>query len=173
MKKFIMRYVLPLHRNSADTAGEHHFFRFEDDFMEDGIRCIPMIVRFKLDACGIKLKLNEWSKLTAEERTILTEMDCSTEINLKAYRSFLQQLVFTHTGNKATDLPVDGNPAWSNKYTLPGMLQDKLAEFGWCISLQQWQLLSDLQRFVLLKLCRPGHENRNFPRAVKEFDLIH
>jgi hypothetical protein len=29
-----------------------------------------------------------------------------------------------------------------------------------------------LQRFVLIKLCRPGHENENFPKAVKEFGLI-
>ncbi|HMJ70182.1 MAG TPA: nitrate reductase associated protein [Cyclobacteriaceae bacterium] len=28
---------------------------------------------------------------------------------------------------------------------------------------------TELQRFALLKLTRPGHENRNFPRAVTEF----
>ena len=173
MKKSNTSYAFPLRRNNGVPEGGHNFFRFEDDFMEDGIRCIPMIVRFKLDACGIKLKLNEWSKLTAEERTVLSEMDCSTKMNLLAYRNFLQQLILTRTGHNATDLPVEENPAWSNRYRLPAMLQEKMEEFGWNISLQQWQLLSDLQRFVLLKLCRPGHENRNFPRAVKEFDLIH
>ncbi|MEO6674638.1 MAG: nitrate reductase associated protein, partial [Ginsengibacter sp.] len=43
-------------------------FKFEEDFVEEGVRCIPMVVRFKLDACGIKLKLSEWSTLIFEER---------------------------------------------------------------------------------------------------------
>ena len=53
-------------------------FDFETDFMENNIRCIPMIVRFKLDAIGIKLKLAEWSRFTVEERTRLTEKSCIT-----------------------------------------------------------------------------------------------
>ena len=44
------------------------YFNFEEDFVENNVRCIPMIVRFKLDACGIKLKLSEWSKMVIEER---------------------------------------------------------------------------------------------------------
>jgi len=47
----------------------------------------------------------------------------------------------------------------------------KLKEFDWIISLRQWRELSNLQRFVLMKLCKPGHENKNFPKAIKEFGL--
>lgn len=149
------------------------FFKFEEDFAEDGVRCIPMIVRFKLDACGIKLKLNEWSRFTIVERNILCGMDCSTTENLRVYRNYLQALILKHTGNNVTSLAIEQNPAWQNKEQLPAAVQDKLTEFQWKISLRQWQALNDLQRFVLLKLCRPGHENRNFPKAVKEFGLIH
>ena len=45
-------------------------------------------------------------------------------------------------------------------------------EFGLIISKQQWKTLTQLQRFALLKLSRPGHESKNFIRAVKEFGLI-
>ena len=38
------------------------YFDFEEDFVEKNIRCIPMIVRFKMDEAGIKLKLSEWSR---------------------------------------------------------------------------------------------------------------
>ncbi|WP_353849846.1 nitrate reductase associated protein, partial [Hydrotalea sp.] len=29
------------------------YFQFEEDFVEENVRCIPMIVRFKMDAVGI------------------------------------------------------------------------------------------------------------------------
>ncbi|MGB0562374.1 MAG: nitrate reductase associated protein, partial [Spirulinaceae cyanobacterium] len=39
------------------------------------------------------------------------------------------------------------------------------------ISLTQWQALRPDQRFALIKLSRPGHENRNFLPAMQEFGL--
>ena len=32
--------------------------------MENNMRCIPMIIRFKMDMAGIKLKLSEWKKFS-------------------------------------------------------------------------------------------------------------
>ena len=147
-------------------------FKFEEEFMKGSIRCIPMIARFKLDACGIKIKLEEWSQFTIAERTSLTILPSKTEAELINYRKHVQQLVLSHTGAGATDLPVEKNPAWSILTQLPESLIEKLKEFSWTLTLQQWQSLSDLQRFVLLKLSRPGHDNKNFPRAMKEFGLI-
>jgi len=34
-----------------------------------------------------------------------------------------------------------------------------------------WSELNALQRFTLFKLTRPGHRNRNFPLALREFGL--
>jgi hypothetical protein len=156
----------------SNSATETVFFDFEEDFAEDNVRCIPMIVRFKLDACGIKLKLQEWSRMNLQERTLLAAMNCVSRQQLQQYRYYLQQLVKKYTGAGATDLPAIENAAWANLEEVPVVLQEKLAEFAWQLSLQQWQHLNNLQRFVLLKLCRPGHENRNFPKAVKEFGLV-
>jgi len=50
-------------------------------------------------------------------------------------------------------------------------LQQQAQLIGSEISIGQWRNLYLLQRFALLKLCRPGHENRNFPIAMKEFGL--
>ena len=47
------------------------YFDFEEDFVEKNMRCIPMTVRFKMDATGIKLKLAEWSKFSSAERIAL------------------------------------------------------------------------------------------------------
>ena len=73
-------------------------FNFENDFIEDNVRCIPMLVRFKLDTVGIKLKLSEWSRFSAEERSQLMLQACATEAQLLAYKSYLEYLVKRHTG---------------------------------------------------------------------------
>jgi hypothetical protein len=147
------------------------FFEFEKDFMEDNIRCIPMTVRFKLDASGIKLKLSEWNQLTLSERTCLAELPTATMEEVSNYRKYLQPLVLTRTGKGTTEQGIDNNPAWAMMDNIHESLQHKLIEYHWSISLEQWRSLSDLQRFVLIKLSRPNHENKNFPKAMKEFGL--
>jgi len=148
------------------------YFKFEEDFVEDNIRCIPMIARFKLDACGIKLKLSEWSRMTEEERNYVSEYPCSSEEEILAYRQYIKTLIRIRTNNEAQDMEVDANPGWANTQLIPEILVQKLTEQDSTITLKQWQCLNDLQRFVLVKLSRPGHENRNFPIAMSEFDLV-
>jgi len=150
---------------------ENLFFKFESDFVESGIRCIPMIARFKLDACGIKLKLAEWSRMKPHERGWLATAPCETPEEISAYRESLRALIFQRTGNDATDIPVPECPAWSRTDDIPFTIKEKLQEAGTFFSLEQWQDLNDLQRFALLKLSYPGHENKNFPKAMAEFGL--
>lgn len=160
-----------MNRYDVDKEGYPRYFRFEEDFVEDNIRCIPMIVRFKLDACGIKLKLAQWSKFTAGERQQLSDLPCITKEQINSYRLFLQQLIAVRTGHEATLLEVENNPAWADSDRILPDLQQQARQIGAEISLHQWRSLYLLQRFALLKLCRPGHENRNFPIAMKEFGL--
>lgn len=148
---------------------ESLFFKFESDFAESGIRCIPMIVRFKLDACGIKLKLQEWSCMQPEERTWLVNAPCRTPVESESYRLRLCALISERTGNAATEIHVPENPPWSRMDEIPSAIKEKLLETGWACSLAQWQHFSHLQRFALWKLSVPGHENRNFPKAMAEF----
>jgi len=149
------------------------YFHFEQDFMEDNIRCIPMIVRFKLDACGIKLKLKEWSKMTVEEREQLALLPIDSRGDLDVYKTYVQELIYSHTGENATLFPAgSGHNYWASVDTLPTVLKEKLEESKMGISVVQWRNLSILQRFALLKLTRPGHENKNFPKAMKEFGLV-
>ena len=153
------------------VADDIEYFDFEEDFIEENVRCIPMIVRFKMDNAGIKLKLSEWSQFNIDERTALAQRSCSNEREVKEYRNYLSGLILKYTSNDATALKVELHPAWAILENIHETLQQKAGEFGWKISLEQWKSLSDLQRFALLKLCRPGHENRNFPKAMKEFGL--
>lgn len=147
------------------------YFDFEEDFVEKNIRCIPMIVRFKLDAAGIKLKLDQWSKFSVDERIELARKSCDNEKEAEEYNHFLGGLIKKYTNREATLLAIDKNPAWADKNSVPAVLEKKLKEHGWHISEERWKNLSNLQRFALIKLCREGHENKNFPKAVREFRL--
>jgi putative acetyltransferase len=148
------------------------YFDFENDFVERNIRCIPMIVRFKMDKAGIKLKLAEWSKFDVDERIELATRPVSNEEDVKDYHAYLSGLVKKHTAKEATGLAIDLNPAWANRDDIPVSVIDKLKEFGWFVSIDQWKALTNLQRFALVKLSREGHESKNFPKAVKEFELV-
>ena len=148
------------------------YFLFEEDFVEQNIRCIPMIVRFKMDNAGIKLKLTEWSKFNALERKELALKPIETNDELNNYRKYLSSLIYKYTGNTPTLLQINTNPEWSNPIVVPNKLIEKSNEFNWIITTEQWSALTTLQRFALLKLCRPGHENRNFPRAMREFGIV-
>lgn len=147
------------------------FFQFESDFV-DSLRCIPMTVRFKLDTCGVKLKLHQWNKFTEHDRHQTVEMPCSTAEEVRNYHDFLHDLIQQRTGETATDLAIDNNPPWNDPTTVPESVAAKAEEVGITITQFQWQALTPIQRFVLIKLSRSSHENANFLPAVKEFQLF-
>ena len=148
------------------------YFQFEEEFMENNMRCIPMIIRFRMDIAGIKLKLSQWKRFSTEERIRLALMNCSLNEGSKQYAGYLEGLIKKHTGRGPTAIEVNKTPPWKELHSIPGTLIQKLKEFDCNLSIDQWAYLTDLQRFALLKLCRPGHENKNFPGAMKEFNLV-
>lgn len=145
------------------------FFQFEADFVES-LRCIPMAVRFRLDLCGVKLKLHQWNALSQGDRQQLLDLPCTDAAQIQAYHDFLHHLIRDRTGETATDLPVDPHPAWDASQ-LPTAVVEKAAEQGVAVTLEQWRSLSPLQRFALVKLTRSSHENSNFGPALREFGL--
>jgi hypothetical protein len=147
------------------------FFSFEADFVES-LRCIPMQVRFKLDTCGIKLKLQQWFQFTTDQRSQLVTLPCTTQSDIAAYRSFLQQLVLNATGAPASDLPVAEQLEWLNESEVPTSVVSKSQESGVEFGLEAWRSLAPLQRFALIKLSRSGHENKNFLPALQEFQIV-
>lgn len=147
------------------------FFRFEADFVES-LRCIPMQVRYKLDTCGVKLKLLDWNRFSQAERQQLVDLACETETEVKAYREVVHQLVTEHGGDRPSDVLIEPNPEWHNAEVIPASVQAQSSSFGMTLTTGQWTSLSPLQRFALIKLSRSNHENRNFLPALQEFQLV-
>ena len=147
------------------------FFEFEADFV-DSLRCIPMIVRLKLDTCGVKLKLAEWNHFTPRECQQLVELPCAAASETADYREYVSQLIFQHTGHAASLLSIDPQPQWLNDREVPATIATKAAAEQVQINLAQWANLTPLQRFALIKLTRSQHENNNFRPALAEFGLL-
>ncbi|MDC0834883.1 nitrate reductase associated protein [Leptolyngbya valderiana BDU 20041] len=146
------------------------FFQFESDFVES-LRCIPMRVRYNLDTCGVKLKLEHWHHFDESERRALVELPCFSESEISAYRDVVRRLVFDRTRTYPKDLPVDPHPSWMSG-EIPVQVLEKAASEKVAISTQHWAALSSLQKFALVKLSRPSHENKNFLPALREFGIV-
>ncbi|MEM9163850.1 MAG: nitrate reductase associated protein [Cyanobacteria bacterium P01_F01_bin.4] len=145
-------------------------FQFEQEFI-DSLRCIPMQVRLNLDTCGVKLKLKHWHQFSQAERRTLMDMACDTQAAVAAYQTYLQSLVTHYTGQPAKEIDVLNPLPWLEN-TPPEQLQQQAASHGLTITPDRWQRLTPPQRFALIKLSRPGHENRNFVPAMEEFGLV-
>jgi hypothetical protein len=136
------------------------------------LRCIPMAVRFKLDQCGVKLSLRQWSRFTVDDRRGLLETPCASADEVAAYRAWLIELIAVRAEETAKDLPADPEPAWASVREVPSIVSGYASSLGLAPPRpSQWAGLSPLQRFALLKLTREGHDNANFLPAMREFGL--
>jgi hypothetical protein len=157
---------------AVKPASSIPYFLFEEDFIEKNVRCIPMIVRFKLDAVGIKLQLSQWSRFAVDDRIRLAVLPCTKENEISQYRAYLEKLIKEYCCDHPTYMTVDHDPEWNITGSIPGVLQNRLNESGYLLTIHQWKELSVLQRFALVKLSRSKHEHKNFPKAMREFGLV-
>jgi hypothetical protein len=146
-------------------------FAFEDDFVAS-LRCIPMAVRFKLDRCGVKLSLRQWSRLSPEDRRGLLLQPCDADAEAAAYRERLVGLIETTAGGEVKPLPDGSTVPWDDAARTPAAVGSFAAAIGVAPPTDRaWSRLTPLQRFVLLKLSRDNHDNVNFLPAMAEFGL--
>jgi len=149
-----------------------HLFAFEDDFVTS-LRCIPMAVRLKLDRCGLKLSLRQWTGLTTHDRQALLTRPCeATNRSKDTYREWLEFLVHERTGDRVSPLPDPVLPVWESVDGPPWPVRDFATRTGLRPpDPDEWRGLSELQRFALVKLSRDNHDNVNFAPALREFGI--
>ena len=146
-------------------------FAFESDFVAS-LRCIPMAVRFKLDRCGIKLSLRQWSRFTRDDRQTLLTRSCGGRAEVEAYRVALTALVALRANEIAKPLAEPPCGQWDDGCEVAPVVAGYARGLGVRPpSRQEWAALSPLQRFVLIKLTRDNHDNVNFIPAMREFGL--
>jgi hypothetical protein len=146
-------------------------FAFEQDFVAT-LRCIPMAVRLKLDVCGIKLSLRQWSRFAAVERSGLLLSPCSTPAEIAAYRAALVALVAARANEAAKPLLEPPCGQWDDAAQVPPRVTEFARSRGLAPpSRDGWRQLTRLQRFALIKLTRDNHDNVNFAPAMQEFGM--
>ena len=117
---------------------------------------IPMVVRWKLDQCGLKIGLRAWSRLDFAERAELVGRPCASEAQREQYRLCLFRLVAESNIEVIADSAAPGGDEQA--------LFDQCAAYlrthrGLTLDLATWRSLNGLQRFALGKLTREGHRN--------------
>lgn len=146
-------------------------FEFEKEFIAHAIRCIPMIVRYKLDTVGIKLTLAQWSRFSWLDRYQLSVLACRDKREMADYEIFLIELLKYHGWPTATRLPVTGCLPEIPAGTV-NLLNQRLSDLGHQIDEAQWEELTELERFALSKLIRESHESKNLIPALMEFGIL-
>lgn len=150
---------------------DNQLFAFENDFVLS-LRCIPMAVRLKLDRSGIKLSLRQWSRFTRADRAELLDMPCGTADEVCAYYDRLVELVAERAQEAARPLPEAPAVLWELTGEAPPVVVAYARSVGVTPPTEyEWRRLTELQRFVLIKLTRDNHDNVNFVPALREFGL--
>lgn len=148
-------------------------FEFERDFA-DSLRCVPMAVRLKLDLCGVKLSLRQWSRFTTQDRLNLLQVPCDESNEVDAFNENLRGLIDLRCDEPVKILSEDiSAAAWRDEPSVPRVITDYARSIGIAPPTdRQWHGLSQLKRFALFKLTRDKHENINFLPALHEFGLV-
>ena len=143
-----------------------HCFQFEQDFIGNW-RCIPLCVRRKLDLMGLKLKLNHWIALSQAQRQELVEWPDDRSA-LERMRQHLKAGTALMADGMASDLPPATQESWQLTNQLPAPVEQAALQRGLTLSLDQWGAITELERFALCKLVRPGHDHHNLEAAFSE-----
>ena len=143
-----------------------HCFAFEQDFIGSW-RCIPLCVRRKLDLSGVKLKLSHWLALTQNQRQELVDWS-DRPSELDRLRLHLRDVTQGMADGVVKDLPPAVDAAWQQQFALPEEIHSAAAARGVDLTPQRWAAMSELDRFALCKLVRPGHDHHNLDAAFSE-----
>jgi hypothetical protein len=143
-------------------------FGFET-FMERTLEYMPLSVRMKLDLCGFKLSLLQWCALPLSARQAIFDMDCGEPHEIQQLRRYLESSADAYQLGPLVPQQCDRR-TWGAQARMPSELASAIHELGLSVpGRAAWSGLSDLQRFVLIKLAQRAHK---LQAALEEFGLL-
>lgn len=158
-------------------------FGFEIDSSED-FTYIPMIVRFHLDRCGLRISLDQWQRLPLDDRRRLARFPVAAGAapdmapdreNPEAEAGFgeaLARMLHAQGADAAETFEPEAAPGWADRAAVPPALAAQCALAGLpAPSTAQWAALGPFERYVLAKLSRKPKLNHDFIPAMREFAL--
>jgi len=143
-------------------------FDFERDLYPD-LKCIPMVVRYKLDLVGLKVSLTAWNRLSLGVRKqLITTWPADTEEERAALREWLTNWLRTTSTQTPREIVLE-NPPWEDRTRIPEAVLELTATCTPPLTVMEWSELKLLQRVALVKLARSPHERGRVPKALEEF----
>ncbi|MBN3724304.1 nitrate reductase associated protein [Burkholderia sp. Ac-20379] len=158
-------------------------FGFEIHSSED-FTYIPMIVRFHLDRCGLRISLDQWQQLPLDDRKRLARFPAAAgadpdmtpdrenpEIDA-GFGEALARMLHAQGVDPAETFEPEPAPGWADRSAVPPALTAQCALAGLpAPSTAQWAALGPFERYVLAKLSRKPKLNHDFIPAMREFAL--
>lgn len=154
----------------------NELLQFEKEKCRD-LRRFPMYFRLKLDVSGIKLSKRDWNRFALPEKMQLLAMPCTTPQEIAAFRKKLLAMIGACGGDfiEIPSGPITGSTSypWTDRKTIPPMVRQQIHALGDdAANPEKWAMLTDLQRFALIKLTQPGHVKEELRLALQEFALL-
>jgi hypothetical protein len=155
--------------SDCEQGGNGFLFAFELD-LYPSMRCIPMVVRYKLDMVGLKVSLKVWNALPLDRRQ---ELLYAWPVETAAERSRLREALchwLQAVSNEPLREVVLEEPSPWQEGTPPGTAVREQGER--CrppLTIEEWGSLERLERFALVKLASSKHERGRFAAALAEF----
>ncbi|ALK31895.1 nitrate reductase associated protein [Burkholderia plantarii] len=159
-----------------ELSSQPLLFGFEVESSED-FTFIPMIVRFHLDRCALRISLDQWQRLPLEDRRLLARFPVvvgarEQDAAQPDFASALAQMLRTHAAGEAGRIEPETAPAWRDTATIPAALAAQCALAGLpAPDAAAWAALGPFERYVLAKLSRKPKLNHDFLPAMREFGL--
>ena len=116
---------------------------------------------------GLKLKLSHWLELSQTQRQELVDWSDAPE-ELEQCRETLRSLTRRMADGMAKDLSPAVDAPWQQADSMPVEVADAAEARRVQLTAAQWTDLSELDRFCLCKLVRPGHDHHNLAAAFSE-----
>lgn len=126
-------------------------FDFETDLTDD-LELIPITVRRKLDASGVKLHLEEWKALTIAERRALCHLPIATDEETSVFAAILGEMVSRACGRPPESMAPNRALADPAAAPLPAKIIELIGKHH--LDATAWERFDFDGRYALIKLAR-------------------
>jgi hypothetical protein len=145
-------------------------FKFEEEIYSD-LRGIPLSTQFKLDAIGVRIRIETWNRLSQEARLLFCQIPAKTDQDKECYRNYLLYLLKRKRRQVHLLEPAQlekERAEWENPGQIPMGVYKMVVDAGFTLSPQDWLELDEFKRYVLAKLSRENHNRIYLGAALNE-----
>ena len=133
------------------------------------LNLIPLSIRYRLDACAIKLHLQQWQRLLVSEREQLMRMPFACADESSAWTVCLTALLQHRCGCLPDRLTDTALPDWQQLDDWPSVIIERCIELDIALpAVAAWRGLCAPDRHALFKLARSRHEYTLLAAALLE-----